>query len=628
MSVADASDADDWLKKNKDENGILLRQDQAVEITITEEGGLSISEKVYEETLHLRKTARFFSEQSIGYSSTFTEIRDIEAYSMVPNDRGKFRKYKVEEFNTVDAESDRIFYDDQKKKTFFYPALDQGSKTVLSYTKIYKEPRLWGYYIFSSAFPVMESRYSVLVPESVKLTYKMFGIDEQQVDFCTSKKGGMVEYVWKADHLDKIRVGDGASGILHHAAHLIVYVDSYVVDGEVRRVLSDVDDLYAWYRSFIEMMETDKEDEELKSIVHDLVKNKPTELEKVESIYNWVQNNIKYIAIEDGLGGFVPRSASKVFRRRYGDCKDMSNLLKNMLEIAGIDSYLTWIGTSAIPYTHREVPTPMSDNHMICTYVRDDKYYFLDATDQFNSIGTPSSHIQGREALINRGADKYELVEVPVVPREENLITDSVYVKVNASTLSGKGRIRYKGYSRIAITYGMTNLEESDQLLFLKALLGKGHNKFAIEDYETRNLQESSEDLVIEYRFKLDDYVVDAGSEMYINPHLEKEFQDAIIDTDRQVTGKHFSYKSAQKTVLDFEIPPGYTVGYLPGNIAYENENFGFSLGYTKSERGFTVNQQTHVSVMQLGKDQFDQWNDMVRTILHAYKESVVLSKE
>jgi hypothetical protein len=299
-----------------------------------------------------------------------------------------------------------------------------------------------------------------------------------------------------------------------------------------------------------------------------------------------------------------------------------------MLEIAGIDSHLTWIGTSAIPYTHSDVPTPMSDNHMICTYVRGGRYYFLDATDQFNRIGTPSTHIQGSEALINRGRDQYELVKVPVVPREENLVTDSVFVTIGEKTLSGKGQIRYKGYSRIAITYGMTNLDESDRLLFLKALLGKGHNKFAIEDYEASHLDESGKDLIIDYTFRLDDYVVDAGQDMYFNPHLEKEFQDAIIDTARQVTGKHFTYKSAQKTVLEFEVPAGYRIEYLPDNVAYENENFGFSLGYAQSDRGFTVNQQTYVSVLQLGRDQFDRWNDMVRTLLHAYKESVVLSKE
>jgi hypothetical protein len=364
------------------------------------------------------------------------------------------------------------------------------------------------------------------------------------------------------------------------------------------------------------------------SMVDRLVTGKNSELEKVEAIYDWVQNNIKYIAIEDGLGGFVPRNATKVFKRRYGDCKDMSNLLKCMLQIAGIDAHLTWIGTTSIPYMHRDVPTPMSDNHMICTYQHDDQYYFLDATDQFNRLGMPSTHIQGREALIDRGPDRYELVQVPVVPCELNNVTDSVKIIIDDDRLTGVGTIQYQGYSRIPITYGMLNLEEKDKKTFLNALLGKGHNKFQIDDYQTLNLDDGNKDLKIEYQFNLDDYLLSTSEEIFINPHLDKAFQDELIDLDRPTASKHFSYKSSKESIIEFEIPDGYSVDYLPENVTVEDEAFGFRLGYDLNPKSVTVSQHTFINTLELDKNRFEQWNKMIRTLLDAYSESVVLKRK
>jgi hypothetical protein len=466
-----------WNDVLKNENGVVKEQKQEVEISLNEEGNLDIISKIYEVTEHFNDNAILYSEQSIGYSETFTEISDIEAYSLIPNQKGKLKKIEVEDFVTSDARSHGIFYDDQKKISFVFPALKAGSQTVLSYAKKYKEPRLWGYYMFSSFFPVEKSEFLIATSEDITLNYVLYGIDESDVQFHKEKKGKKVIYHWKAEHLEKIRMSKGANGVLHTAPHLIIYVDSYTFNGVRQSVLGDVKDLHAWYERFLNGIDDDK-DESLEQMVNNIIEGKSTELEKVEAIYHWVQQNIKYIAIEDGLGGFRPRSAQTVLSRRYGDCKDMSNLLHNMLNIANIPSNLAWIGTKSIPYSHSEVPTPMADNHMICTYHYGDQYYFLDATDQYNPLGVPTTHIQGREAMIHKGTSDFELVNVPVVSPELNQEIDSVFISIDENLLEGTGRIRYSGYNRIPITNKLENLQEKDKKVFLNNILNKGNNKF------------------------------------------------------------------------------------------------------------------------------------------------------
>ena len=54
---------------------------------------------------------------------------------------------------------------------------------------------------------------------------------------------------------------------------------------------------------------------------------------------NYMQRNIRYVAIEVGIGGFQPHPAADVFAHQYGDCKDKATLLSTMLKQIGIDSY-------------------------------------------------------------------------------------------------------------------------------------------------------------------------------------------------------------------------------------------------------------------------------------------------
>ena len=616
-----------WEELLKKENGCVIEQNQLVEITVTNEGILEIVADIYEETQHFGDITNFYSEQSIGYSNTFTEISNLNAYSLIPNGKNKYKKIEVTDFVTSDSRSSGVFYDDQKKISYVFPALSTDSKSVISYTKKYKEPRLWGYFMFSSFFPVEKSKFSVKVPQNVKLDFSSYSISEDQIEYHKESKGKYVIYTWSAEKLDKIRLSKGTNGVLHTAPHLIIHVDSYEYKGVRHTILGDVHDLHAWYQNFLVGIE-DEESAEMKLMVNNIIEGKATELEKVEAIYNWVQQNIKYIAIEDGLGGFKPRASNVVFSRRYGDCKDMSNLLHNMLGMANIPSNLTWIGTMAIPYSHREVPTPMADNHMICTYETNEQYYFLDATDQYNRLGIPTSHIQGREALINKGANEFELVDVPVVSSEKNLTMDSLYFVINEGVILGSGRTMYSGYKKSPIANNLENLDEDDKKSFLNLILKKGNNKFFLNSVTTCNVIDKNKDLLIDYDFTIEDYAISSDDEIFVNPHFSKLLDGEFIDIGLTKEPIHFDYKSETLNVYGIEIPQGYEVSFLPENVQSEQDEYGFSIEYAVIDNQILINQKIKINTLQLKTNQFESWNKMVKEVFTASKESIVLAKK
>ena len=115
-------------------------------------------------------------------------------------------------------------------------------------------------------------------------------------------------------------------------------------------MFESVKDLYGWYRTVCDSI--GNQPSELKEKVAALTNGKKTDAEKIEAIFYWVQDNIRYIAFENGIMGFRPDAAQNVFRKKYGDCKGKANLLKEMLRLAGYDARLTWIGTSDLPYDY------------------------------------------------------------------------------------------------------------------------------------------------------------------------------------------------------------------------------------------------------------------------------------
>jgi transglutaminase-like putative cysteine protease len=153
-----------------------------------------------------------------------------------------------------------------------------------------------------------------------------------------------------------------------------------------------VADQYAWYRYILKDLSNNET--VIKAKADDIVAGKTDDMDKVKSIFYWVQNNIRYIAFEDGIAGFLPDKAEEVLRKKYGDCKGMANLTKELLKSQGFDARLCWLGTNHIAYDY-STPSLAVDNHMICALIYKGKI-ILDATEDYLSMNDYAERIQGR----------------------------------------------------------------------------------------------------------------------------------------------------------------------------------------------------------------------------------------
>ncbi|NBX90514.1 MAG: transglutaminase domain-containing protein, partial [Betaproteobacteria bacterium] len=82
-------------------------------------------------------------------------------------------------------------------------------------------------------------------------------------------------------------------------------------------------------------------------LAKDLTVNSNTPEDKVRALHQWVAQNIRYLGIYVGAGGFVPHDAQTILDNRYGDCKDHVTLLEALLTTVGIESSTALINSSA-----------------------------------------------------------------------------------------------------------------------------------------------------------------------------------------------------------------------------------------------------------------------------------------
>lgn len=618
-------------QKYPNENAVFVSRSEKATVKI-ENGEPKIYADNYEDLLLLSDKVSSYAEHPV-YFSSFSEISDLQAKTLT-NDNGKTKTVKVTNFPVTNEISAGTFFDDYKAQRVVFPALGKGARTILSYTEKTKEPRFYGRFYFNSYAPAEAAEYSITVPSNVKISWSLFGVKEGDLKTSTRTEGKNTIYTWRAEGIGKYDIEDDAPNFSYYAPHIVVRIDEYTINGKTTKLLDNPTDLYNWYYSMVKDVDTTV-NPLIKHIADSLTTGVTDEFEKVKKLFYWVQDNVKYVAFEDGMGGFVPRGSGLVCTRRFGDCKDMANITTQMLHAAGIKTaYLTWIGTRDIPYSYTEVPAPMSDNHMICTYVKDGKYYFLDATGKNAPLEMYTSMIQGKEALVGMGPGKFEIAKVPEIDKEKNVTTDTVHLHfenpeaTSSLMLRGNGAVHAKGYDKIFMGFRLQNMDETDRRDYLMRYLAKGSNKFKVDSLQYANLFDRENDLGIRYQWNLGDYAQKNGKEIYVNLSFDKTYMNQLLESSERTAPWEIEFKNVEKNVTILDIPAGYDVNYLPDNSHYDGTLFGFDIQYKKSGTTVIAEKTIWMNTLLVKPADFENWNKMVRQLTKAYNESVSLAKK
>ena len=298
-----------------------------------------------------------------------------------------------------------------------YSGLVKKSVTELKYAIEYSDVHmLYPFYFhdFDDNLPIVKATFEVTVPKYVNINFVLKGEHTSWIKQTKEDNSTTTTYTFTADDLPPSKSFSDVPSSHYYLPHVVPYITSYkhFADDKVTDMLGNPDQLYKYLYKFISKVNM-VDDTLITKTVAQITKNDHTQKEKAAHIYQWVQKNLHYVAFEDGLEGFIPREAKVVCTRKYGDCKDMASISVAMCRKAGLDAHLAWIGTTDLPYTNEETPSPIVNNHMICAVKIDDKWMFIDGTHPLLPFGENREDIQGKEAMISIDTTHYKIVTIP-----------------------------------------------------------------------------------------------------------------------------------------------------------------------------------------------------------------------
>jgi len=603
-------------------NAVVVDRHEVLDVKVVGDS-LVVTSSFYDETIYLGDKPSYYAKEVI-FSSGFSSVRDIEAATLLPGKR-KYSVLKVEEIKESYDMDSHIFFDDGRETTFHYPSLVKGSKSVLEYSRDYKDPRIIGANFFQSYKPLHKVRYTVIFDQGVEMGTHIINDKNHLI---TQKEtvldNGRKQIVCTATEVPKIEYQSESPSFKNLVPMVYYQIESFrKSDGTQKDVLSNLEDLHAWYQTFVEKV--GKPDDQIKAIVNQLVNPDDSDLEKVRKIYNWVQKNVKYVAFEDGMRGFVPHPGSYVLDKRYGDCKDMSSIIVDMLRAAGVAAYHTWIGTRDLPYSYHDLPSPIVDNHMIATCNIDGQWYFLDATGSYTPLGFPTSMIQGKECFIDMG-NSYKVLEVPVLEPSESVIYDSVYIALDDKRVVGNGYVSIGGYNKVYSNYHLIKSSQKEQGDYVNTLVNKGSNKFIVKSYDLHYLDSLEVPTTIDYTFNIDNYYKEIGDQLYINLILDQGLVDAIIENRNIPVENDYNY--TVEHVVAMKIPSKMTLEHLPQDEHFDSDVFGYDITYKVKENEILVSKKIYVDYLELEPSQFEEWNSAIRKYSSACRNAVILKKQ
>lgn len=565
------------------------------------------------------KNNRLVLGKRIPFQASFEEVSDIEAYAILPDKR----KSKITSVSTEDVMREDIFHHDSKFKYFYYKSLENGSETFTSYKKTFNKAEFLPSYYFRNELDCKQSSVSLKVLSGIEVGYILRGNDTDKVEFSTTKDGDYTVYKWQLNDQKKDETFDDAPDFSYYSPHLIFYIKNYTTNSTKNEWLGSVPNLYKMYAKTISKINQTNQNE-VKIQTENLIAGLNSDYEKAQAVFNFVQSKINYVAFEDGMGGFIPRDAADVLQKKYGDCKDMANLLTEMLKYAKIDAHLAWIGTRDRNYTYQDVPSPIVDNHMICNAKLNGSDYFLDATDSYVIFPKPSVFIQGKEAMVQLTPEDFSVISVPVSTPEENTTDAKILYKLTNNNIEGTSKISLLGYNKSDLVQQYKSASDKGEFL-------KNYSSRYIQNKNSSAITIANDDLSakpveINYDFKLEKWVKAMDEQIMFKPILFFPFSDYKIDAKRKVPvefrfGKSFTYH------YEIDLPEGYKTEFLPENFALKNKLMEGTVHYTSKGNKILVAQSLSVFPLLVEEADFELWNNSIKALTKTYNQNIIFSK-
>ncbi|HLW55474.1 MAG TPA: DUF3857 domain-containing protein [Candidatus Angelobacter sp.] len=514
---------------------------------------------------------------------------------------GKGQEYEAKKDDIVELSGGEGYevYSDEKYKAMRIPGVDVGTVVGVEWEQKRHPYTFEDHWFFQAMTPVERARFILHLPAS--WDFRAAWINHAEVQ--PANVNGT--YTWELTDIPRIEDELEMPHWRALAGQLIVTFFSERTKG---RTYSNWNDFGAWYSQLTAGVRDPSP--ALQQKVQEIAPASLPLLERIRVLARFAQRDIRYAAIEIGIGGYQPHPASQVFSNRYGDCKDKATLLSSMLAQIGVKSFYIPVHTDRGIYTDHTPPTN-GFNHVILAiqlpqgsfsqempamyeHPKLGHLLIFDPTSTVVPFGQIPSYEQDNYGLLVTG-EGGELIHLPLSKPELNQMTRTAKLTLLPDG-TVKGEVTEVRTGSMAAESRMTFAHESnaDRKKILERFLGRMVGNFQLDSVEATNLDDIDKDLIIRYKFSAEHYAKNAGPLLLVRPRVLGEKLGSLDSTKPRHYPYSFDVPTLQTDVFEFNLPEGYKVDELPdaakaafafGDYTSKLENEGAMLKYSREYR-------------------------------------------
>jgi hypothetical protein len=541
----------------------------------------------------LRPEGRQAAYQGVPFDEE-TKLSYFKGWSI--SAKGLEYEAKKDDIFEVSAGEGYEVYSDAKAKVMRIPGVDVGTVVGVEWEQKRHPYTFEDHWLFQRSEPVQRARFILHLPPKWEFRAAWIHHPEQEPQV----QGGT--YIWELSDIPRI---ENELEMPHWRALTGQVIITFFSEKTKGRSYANWNDYAAWETQLVVPMR--EASPALQQKVQELAPASMPTLERIKVLARFAQRDIRYAAIEVGIGGFQPHPASQVFSNRYGDCKDKANMLGTMLAQIGVKSYYMPIHTDR-GVTLENSPPNMGFNHVILAIQLPEGSYkgsfsalyehpklghllIFDPTNDVVPLGQIPYYEQDNYALLvtEHGG---ELIHLPLSAPELNRMTRTAKLTLMADgSIKGEVEEIRTGAEAAIGRYTFEHQTTADRRKVLERFLGHMMGNFQLASVEAENLDDIEKDLVIRYKFSADHYAKSAGALLLVRPRVVGEKLGAL-DMSKP---RHYSYEfpatTLQTDVFEFNLPEGYKIDEVPdaakanfafGQYTSKIENEGSQLKYSR----------------------------------------------
>lgn len=611
----------------KTANAVVLYQDER--LTVAPDGKTEYRMRVAVKIL--RPPGREDAMPVVSYDKD-APLKAFDVWAIAP-DGHRFAMKKYQYVDVGDT-SEGMLYEDDRYRAANPPGADPGGIVAWEYEQKvpeYEKELTWN---FQWDVPVVKATFELSLPGGWNYEANWF-----RHGSTAPLKIGPNDYRWEVDHVSGIDLAHVplAPAWVSLASRMVVHYSSTAIPASDSALWAEIGQ---WYDRLAAGQTEGGAN--IKTATEGLVSSNADFMTRLKKVSGYLQQKIRYVGIEIGIGGLRPHSAEEVFTHQYGDCKDKATLLISMLDDVGIRA--TWV----LVDTHRgfvspEVPS-IDGDHIIAAIQLPEgyenpalkavvktkagqRYLLFDPTNEFVPVGLLPAYEQGSWGLLVAGGDS-QVIHLPVLPPSSDVTEWKANLKLAADgTLSGTAQVQQMGASSWATRYFYAKSTPQEVKDHMNAVLHEDLNEYTLTSDAIENVRKLDEPLSIRYNVTVPNYAQAAGSLLLVRPRVLGSVEDGLEAATREYPIS-FSNEGMWRDSIDIALPAGYRVDDLPDPVKVDLGFADYSSEVQAEGGVLHYTRQYEVKALSLPAGDYAKLRSLEAAISSDESNTVVLKKE